>query len=139
MKVAAELDNLYVLLASVREFAKKQGIDSDKISQLELAIEEIVVNIVSYAYPSDTSGDIEIRYSLPEEEKFVIEVIDWGIPFNPFSVPDPDTEADLEDREIGGLGIFFVRNLMDEVHYRREDGKNVLTLVMHPFSDEELL
>ena len=139
MKLAAELDNLYTLLEAVRVFAKKQGVVSKKIHQLELAVEEIVVNIIHYAYPSGTSGDIEIQCGFKEEKKLIIEIIDWGIPFNPLSVPEPDTEAHLEDRDIGGLGIFLVRKLMDEVHYRREDGKNVLSLVMYLFSGKELL
>ena len=139
MKVAAELVNLYVLLKAVRVFAKKQGVDSKKIHQIELAVEEIVVNIIHYAYPPDSPGDIEIHCGFEEEKKLIIEIIDWGIPFDPLSVPEPDTETDLEDRDIGGLGIFFVRKLMDEVYYRREAGKNVLTLVMYLFSGKELL
>lgn len=59
-----------------------------------------MVNIVSYAYPAGASGDIEIRYNLPEEKKFVIEIIDWGTPFSPFSVPEPDTGAALSVGEL---------------------------------------
>ena len=133
MKVAAELDNLYVVLDVLRDFAKRQRIDAEKISQLELTTEEMFVNIVHYAYP-DTRGNIEIHYTLTDDHTFVIEFSDWGIPFDPLSVPAPDLAAYVKNQTIGGLGIFLVRKLMDDVQYRRENGKNMLTLVMNLFS-----
>lgn len=130
MKVAAELNNLYSMLNAVKDFAEKQGVKGEKLGQLELALEEVLVNIINYAYPG-TSGDIELHYHTTDDNKLVIEIIDWGIPFDPLAHPEADTTLPIEEREIGGLGIFFARQIMDEEDYRREDDKNILTLILY--------
>jgi serine/threonine-protein kinase RsbW len=128
MKAAAELNNLYTMLDAVKDFAEKQGMKGEKLNQLEVALEEILVNISSYGYPA-TSGSIEIQYRVTGDHNLVIEISDWGIPFDPLARPEADTTLPLEERKIGGLGIFFVRQIAKKVHYRREDDKNILTLV----------
>jgi serine/threonine-protein kinase RsbW len=128
MKAAAELNNLYTMLDAVKDFAEKQGMKGEKLNQLEVALEEILVNISSYGYPA-TSGSIEIQYRVTGDHNLVIEISDWGIPFDPLARPEADTTLPLEERKIGGLGIFFVRKIAKKVHYRREDDKNILTLV----------
>lgn len=95
--------------------------------QICIAVEELFVNIVSYAYP-ETAGpaDLEIR-ELPDR---VIEIIlrDGGVPFNPLELEDPDVTLKAEERKIGGLGIYMVKKSMDEVTYHYENGQNILTL-----------
>ena len=118
------------MVGFIGDCAEKQGFDQKTIHQIHLACEEALVNVIHYAYP-DGYGNIEITYDLNEEKGFVIEIIDRGIPFNPLSLPEPDIGASIEDRTIGGLGIYMMRNIMDEVTYKREQGRNILTLIKY--------
>ena len=99
--------------------------------QLDLAVEEIFVNIAHYAYAPKT-GDVEITCVVEKNEKgqSVLTIIfkDRGVPFNPLARPDPDPATPLEERGIGGWGIFLTKKYMDSVTYAYEDGKNMLTL-----------
>lgn len=94
--------------------------------KLELCAEEIYTNIASYAYPSG-EGEIEVRFGV-ENNKLCMEFIDQGTPYNPLDNPDPDVDFPPESREQGGLGIFIVKNSVDEIAYRYEENKNILTL-----------
>jgi sigma-B regulation protein RsbU (phosphoserine phosphatase) len=95
--------------------------------QLNLAIEEAVVNVMDYAYPVGTVGDVNIDVLADDEQvKFIIS--DSGTPFDPTAKDDVDTTLSVEERRIGGLGIHLVRQLMDTIEYARTDGKNILTL-----------
>ena len=97
-------------------------------SHVELVAEEIFVNIASYAYP-ETGGFVTIRRSGGEgPEGLTLAFIDSGIPYDPLQKPDPDLTLALEDRPIGGLGVFLVKELVDEVHYEYKDGQNILTV-----------
>lgn len=103
------------------------GIDKGLASSLNLALEEAVVNVMNYAYPKDKVGNIQLEaYAFDKSLKFVIT--DNGIPFDPTSTDEPDITAELDDRAIGGLGIFLVTHLMDKVEYERVNDNNVLTL-----------
>ena len=96
--------------------------------QIEVAIEEILVNIVSYAGLTENDG-IEIRCGVFEGPlRAVVQFIDGGIPFDPLAKEDPDTSLEANMEREGGLGIFMVKQLMDDVSYIYEDGKNVLTI-----------
>ena len=97
--------------------------------QIEVAIEEILVNIVSYAGLSEADG-VEVRCEVTEDPlRVVVQFLDGGIPFDPLGKGDPDISPDaLMDRE-GGLGIFMVKKMMDDVSYAYEDGKNTLTIL----------
>lgn len=103
------------------------GIDMALANSMNLAIEEAVVNVMNYAYPKGQSGKVLLEaYANEERLKFVIT--DSGTPFDPTSTAEPDVNADLDERPIGGLGIFLVRQLMDSVNYERVNGENILTL-----------
>lgn len=104
------------------------GIDVGLASSLNLALEEAVVNVMNYAYPKDQIGSIIIEaYADKENIKFIIT--DNGQPFDPTnSNSEPDITAGIEERSIGGLGIFLVTHLMDKVKYERKNDKNILTL-----------
>lgn len=104
------------------------GIDMALSNSLNLALEEAVVNVMNYAYPADQVGDISIE-AYAEDSYIQFVITDNGIPFDPTaSGPEPDITASVEDRNVGGLGIFLVTHLMDEVKYKREIDRNVLTL-----------
>lgn len=127
----AKLDSLYDFMDFVSSCARKQGFSNKRISEIELALEEILVNIIKYAYKDCVlDGDIEITCKLADAKSFAIEIVDSGMPFDIFSVREPDVNADIDERQIGGLGILFVKRLMDDVRYRREEGRNKLTLII---------
>ncbi len=123
----ARLENLEALVAHVAECARGAGFDPKKISEVEIAAEEALVNVVNYAYQGE-AGNVRVGCSLEEGDRFVIEIKDSGIPFDPLSQADPDISSDVLHRKIGGLGIFLIRKLMDDVSYRYDKGENVLTL-----------
>ena len=96
--------------------------------KLCLSIEEAVENVVRYAYDGGI-GWLEVGTSLDHDNLVLtIELRDAGVPFNPLEQPDPDTTATAEDRDVGGLGIYLCKKLMDHISYRYEDGNNILTM-----------
>ena len=115
------------LIEEVRIFAKSKKWTEKTVSEITLAIEEILVNIQSYAYTDKDSHEIKVILSAGAAE-FAARVIDDGRAFNPLESKKPDITESLDARKIGGLGIFLVRNVMDDVEYKREDGKNILLL-----------
>jgi serine/threonine-protein kinase RsbW len=128
LRVPARLENLGRLIGALSGCAEAQGFGKEKISKIELAAEEALVNIFRYAYP-ESPGDVEM-VCRSEEERFAVEIIDSGIPFDAAAMPVPEvTEGDRE-REPGGLGIFLMKKMMDEVQYRREKDRNILTLTI---------
>ena len=106
----------------------KMNIDTSLARQLRLAVEEAVVNVIDYAYPAGTEGSIEVRV-MSDSQTLKIMIADSGVPFDPTAKEKTDTTLSAEDRQIGGLGILLVRELMDTINYEREDGKNILTLI----------
>lgn len=123
----AKLSNLESMFVFIREAAARQYFKKEIIDKVQLACEEALVNVINYAYPG-SEGDVEIVV-LNQEHCLEITIIDSGIEFNPLALAAPDITAPMEARRIGGLGIFMIRQIMDDVVYRREDGRNILTLV----------
>ena len=110
----------------VEQLGEELGLEMPEVFQLNLALEEAVVNVMNYAY--EDSGLIDLSAKVVDSEIiFVLE--DSGKAFDPTQVDDPDITLSAEDRDIGGLGIFLVQQLMSGVTYSREDGKNVLTMI----------
>ncbi len=96
--------------------------------KIRLSIEEAVENVVNYAY-QDGIGWLEAGTSIDNDGlRLTIELRDAGIPFNPLDKPDPDITLSAEERQIGGLGIFLCKQLMDDINYRYENGNNILTM-----------
>lgn len=111
----------------VEEVCEATGFDMATTFQLHLAIEEAVVNVMNYAYPVGTQGDVTIEAR--QEDGFLSFIIrDSGKAFDPTTRSEPDTTLSAEERGIGGLGIHLVRKIMDSVAYERTGGMNVLTL-----------
>ena len=107
---------------------EEAGCPMKTLMQICIAVEEIFVNIASYAYAPET-GSVRIRLDMPgEPSKAVITFEDSGIPYDPLKKEDPDVTLSAEERQIGGLGIYMVKQSMDDVRYQYTDGKNVLTL-----------
>ena len=126
MLIKATRENLAKVNEAVEDFSADKPISFKTRTQIDLAVEEIYINIVSYAYP-DSEGNAEIILSENNGE-FVMTFIDEGVPYDPLAKPDPDTTLSASERQIGGLGIFLVKKIMDSVTYKYEDGKNILTI-----------
>lgn len=127
IRVPASMGSLQTSLAFVRFCLASQGIGEARLREVELAMEEILVNIFRYAY-AGRNGEVEIACRLEGGGRTLVEVADRGIPFDPLSHQDPDLRAGIEERKIGGLGVFFVKQLVPDVRYRREGERNILTL-----------
>ena len=115
------------LTAFVEEVCEAMGFDGALTAQLTLAIEEAVVNVMKYAYPPQTRGDVTIE-AQSNDLRLKFTIIDSGMPFDPTVRAEVDTTLSAEDRPIGGLGIHLVRKIMDSINYERVDSLNVLTL-----------
>lgn len=111
----------------VDEACEAAELDMSTTIKMNLAIEEAVVNVMSYAYPNGIKGAVDIDALVTDDElKFVIS--DKGTPFDPTQQAEVDTSLSAEERTIGGLGIHLIRQIMDTIHYEHTDDRNVLTL-----------
>ncbi|HOO63172.1 MAG TPA: ATP-binding protein [Synergistaceae bacterium] len=113
----------------IEEAAEDAGLHPRQQQHLALSTEEAVMNICSYAYEIPP-GEVTIQIFVSPEQCRVL-FRDKGVPFDPFSLEEPDLQASMEEREIGGLGILLMRRVMDEVHYTREGDENLLRLVVY--------
>ncbi|MBQ7516988.1 MAG: SpoIIE family protein phosphatase [Bacteroidales bacterium] len=112
----------------INEIAEKVGIEASLSRKLRLAVEEALVNVIDYAYPIGTEGNVTLR-AMYDGHTLKMMIIDSGIPFDPTAKEKADTSLSAEDRQIGGLGILLVRELMDAINYERDNGQNILTLI----------
>lgn len=123
----ARLENLPAFIASAAEAARSGGVDPERVFNVELALEEVLVNIINHAYVGK-EGDVRLICAVDDGRWFVMEIADCGKAFDVTAVPSPDLTTGLEGRRIGGLGVHFMRSLVDEMDYRREGEKNILEL-----------
>ena len=127
--IAATLDNLDTVLAFVDQQMEEAGCAMKLMAQVDMAVEEIFVNIAHYAYPPDQTGWALIRCQVEQDPlRIQVQFVDGGVPFNPLAKKDADITLSAEERNIGGLGILMVKRSMDAVDYVYSDGKNILTL-----------
>jgi len=103
------------------------GFGSEEILDTQLAVEEAVTNVISHGY-KEPGNEVIVSCRI-SPERIEIQIIDTAPPFNPLSVPEPELDSTIEDRHIGGLGVFLIRQVMDEISYRYENGKNILLLI----------
>uniref|UniRef100_A0A7C4VS76 ATP-binding protein n=1 Tax=Desulfatirhabdium butyrativorans TaxID=340467 RepID=A0A7C4VS76_9BACT len=128
MEMQAQMENLPAWLEAVSSEAHRLGFEEKRIREIELALEEALVNVVSYAY-DEPGGMVRISTFIDEAHSFwCIQIIDEGKPFDIASAGEPDLDAPLSERQIGGLGVYLIRKLMDDVRYERMGSRNVLTL-----------
>ncbi len=116
------------LSAFIKDVMARLDIPKPLASKMRLALEEAVVNVMEYAYPAGTKGNVVIRVTCSTDRQLKFIITDAGVAFNPTETATADTTLSVEERPVGGLGILLVRELMDTVNYERTDGKNVLTL-----------
>ncbi|MGE5397728.1 MAG: ATP-binding protein [Chitinophagales bacterium] len=125
----ASVERVGEIVEYVSGLAVVSEVHPKRIMQVELAVEEAAMNICSYAYEKPP-GHVLVRVT-KNEGRFIVELEDEGVPFDPLKMDEPDIKAEIEDRRVGGLGVFLLRRVMDEVHYSRENGCNRLTLVVY--------
>lgn len=128
LEAPAVLANLEKLIAHAVGFAGSRGFTGEALSEVRLASEEALVNVINYAYQGG-QGNVTVSCGEAGAGGIKIEISDAGVPFDPLSRPAPDTTLPMEQRKIGGLGILMIRKSMDEVTYRRENGRNILMMV----------
>ena len=128
LELEAITDNLEQVQMFVDEELEAVGCSPKAQIQIDIDVEEIFVNIASYAYNPET-GPAWIRVEVCEAPLSVsLTFIDKGVPYDPLAKADPDTSLSADERQIGGLGIYMVKESMDEVNYEYRDGQNILTL-----------
>ncbi len=132
LKIPAKIENLDQVITFVDNFLEEHNCSMKVQTQMDIAVEEIYVNIAHYAYETEGGGNAEIRLENAEfqgEEAVSVTFLDSGIPYDPLAKPDPDITLSVEERPIGGLGIYMVKKSMDAMRYERKDGQNILTLI----------
>ncbi|NQV35750.1 MAG: ATP-binding protein [Phycisphaeraceae bacterium] len=132
LKYTAALRHLPTIHQQILAFAEKMGVSHKHKNQIELVLEELLVNIISYAFTDEAEAhEIELIADVSDDRKFVMTLIDDGKPYDPLTAPEPNLDVDIEHREIGGLGVMLVKQLMDDVTYRRENSRNILKLTLN--------
>lgn len=127
IRLLNEIDEISRLEAFVEELGEELSLSPDVTMNINLALEEAIANIIMYAYPAGKRQDILLRV-ISSEQQLVFLLTDRGVSFDPTQVKDADVTLSLEERPIGGLGIFLIRQIMNEVSYERIDGQNKLVM-----------
>ena len=122
-----DVQEVPLLATFIETISEENDMDMVMSMNINLAVEEAVVNVMNYAYPEGTVGEVKIHASVVDE-LLTITIADSGSPFDPTEKENPDINLPAEERSIGGLGILLVRQFMDTVAYQRTDGMNILTL-----------
>ncbi len=128
LTIRSEIEDIEAALNWLRESAKPYRLTTLQLQNLELTIEEIVTNIIKYGYKEITSVFPIDLFFFVEDSKAVLRIEDSGDEFDPTTAPLPDPVDDLDEAQIGGLGVFLIRKLLDGVEYKRIHGKNSLTV-----------
>lgn len=126
-QVANDFDQVRLAKERVDAFSKRNKLPTDVAFAVKLAIEEVLTNTMSYGYSDNEAHTIEVQLNL-RDDRLNMRITDDAVAFDPRDAKEPDTAAALKDRPVGGLGIYLVKNFMDFVEYRREAGRNQLTL-----------
>ena len=128
LNIAATVENIETVTDFVNEQLEALDCPMKAQMQIDIAIDELFGNIAHYAYNPDV-GDATVRVEVIDDPlSVVITFIDGGVPYDPLAATDPDTTLSAEERAIGGLGIFMVKKSMDEITYRYENGRNILSI-----------
>ena len=130
LTLVGKAESLGPAMDFVRDGAREANLPESRIHELDLLLEEILVNIWRYSYPEGAPGTVIVTYSIPEPGELAVEVGDQGIEFDPLKAGPPDLTLDLDQRPVGGLGIWLVKSFARSLTYRREQGWNRLTFAI---------
>jgi len=128
LELRQDMGGLALMAGELAAFGARHSIADDVVLQMNLALEELVTNIIMHAQETEPAPEIRLHLWV-DSGALRAELTDTAAPFDPLSVPPPDLSGAIEERSVGGLGIHLVRSLMDEVTYRRADGRNRTLLV----------
>jgi len=134
LELTAELENLPRFMAFALEWILPLAFSPKRVIEFELVIEEALVNVMDYAYP-DQEGLLKLVLKPEPESGLRLEIRDRGNAFNPLERDDPDLEAGLMERPIGGLGIFLMKELADKIFWQRKNDENCLTIIFEQHHD----
>lgn len=126
---AARLEEVPALVEYVSGLAQAARLHPKRLMHLQLAVEEAATNICSFDYQIPPGG-VTVQVT-DEGGRFTVKLVDNGVPFDPVTLDEPDLKAEMEKRDLRGLGILLIRRVMDEVHYQRVNGQNVAILVVY--------
>ncbi|WP_168735325.1 ATP-binding protein [Pseudothauera rhizosphaerae] len=125
--LSTDLGAIPALADAFAEWAEEAGVAAGTVFQVNLALEELITNVILHGLGPGAPGRISLRVRR-QDDVLEMELRDDAPPFDPFQLPPPVLTQGIEEREVGGLGVHFVRTLMDEWHYAREDGHNLVRL-----------
>ena len=130
LNVPGQFDRLEQISKFIEQSGLEAGLDETSICRCQLAVDEACTNIIEHAYAGEGHGRIDICCEPePQAGELVITIEDHGQPFDPNSVPAPQLNVDLDEMQVGGLGIYFMRQVMDAVEFSYADGSNKLVLI----------
>ncbi|MEJ2759644.1 MAG: ATP-binding protein [Anaerolineales bacterium] len=127
---AAELESLKTFRDFIAESCAKYKIPADTVYDLKLAVDEACTNIIQHGYKGMIPGSIILSFRI-EQDRILVQITDFGHIFEPVNAPKPNIEAALEDRELGGLGLFLIYQTMDNIDYKCSEEGNVLTFTKY--------
>jgi serine/threonine-protein kinase RsbW len=127
IRIANRLGDMPAIVSMVEQFGVRHAIPAALVNDLNLCLDEVICNIISYGYPDHGKGEITVRLNY-QPGLISTEIHDDGRPFDPLQTAPPDLDGTVQSRKVGGIGIYFVRQLMDDVVYRRVDNQNRLFL-----------
>lgn len=127
LKIINDVNEISRLTAFVEELCEELELSPELTMNINLALEEAVANIIMYAYPANQEHTIRLKVTA-DDSQLIFLLTDKGVSFDPTQVEEADVTLPIEERPIGGLGIFLIRSIMNEVSYQRLDGENRLTL-----------
>jgi serine/threonine-protein kinase RsbW len=130
LKLPANIGSLRELRDFIRHGAQAAALPEAQLDRLDLVMEEIVMNVINYAYPGGERGTVEVGYAVESQGKLLVQVSDTGRAFDPLAKNPPDLRLGLADRPIGGLGIFLVKQITRSINYSRVGNRNILTFCL---------
>jgi serine/threonine-protein kinase RsbW len=131
VRLPSQTDNLELIRTFIAGVARKVGFHDEDINKIELAVDEACTNVIEHAYKDKENENIDVAIQI-DYQKFTVIVTDKGKRFTPADIEIPDMEQYLAELRVGGLGIYLMKTLMDEVHYHSDpDGKNRVRMVKH--------
>ncbi len=130
--IKTEARELIILCSEVHQFLETNLMPDEVLYKLDLSVEEMVTNVVKYGYnPPSAENEVRIKVEILPKQSVTLTIEDSGHEFDPVAFDEPDTSGTIAEREVGGMGIHLTRNMCDNMHYKREENKNILTVIVN--------